>query len=133
MFSCVASSRFPYAIMHHACTLALAFALAGLPVKVAAQAVATSTPESFESLLRRGFTFHSKQQYPRSIPLLEQARALRPSDYQVNLLLGIDYLRTGNPAKSLTFLRSAHKANDRDAVVLGYLAEAYSFLEEYDQ
>src|SRR5262245_35616261 len=120
MLSCFASSRFPYPIMHHACTLALAFALAGLPVTVTAQAGTTSAPDSFESLLRRGFTFHSEQQYSHSIPLLEQARALRPSDYQVNLLLGIDYLRTGNPAKSVASLRSAHKVNARDAVALGY-------------
>jgi len=119
--------------MHNTCTLALVVTLASFStVKVVAQDNA-SKPEAFESLLRRGFTFHSEQQYSRSIPLLEQAHALRPSDYQVNLLLGIDYLRTGNTAKSVTFLRSAHKANDRDAVVLGYLAEAYSFLEEYDQ
>lgn len=113
--------------------LALGAALASFLLGSAAAQVNTPRAESFESLLQRGFALHSEQQYGRSIPLLEQARTLRPSDYRVNLILGIDYLRSGNPAKSLTFLRTARKANAQDTVVLGYLAEAYSFLEEFDQ
>jgi len=119
--------------MHTVCMLAFVVLLASLSTPIATAQGRAHKPESFESLLQRGFAFHREQQYEKSIPLLEQARIFRPGDYGVNLLLGIDYLRSGQPAKSLAFLRSARKANGQDTDVLGYLAEAYSFLEEFDQ
>ncbi len=119
--------------MHTILILALGTALASFSLGGASTQGSTPEAKSFESLLQQGFDLHREQQYGRSIPLLEQARTLRPSDYRVNLLLGIDYLRSGQPAKSLTFLRCARSANTQDTVVLGYLAEVYSFLEEFDQ
>jgi tetratricopeptide (TPR) repeat protein len=126
-------SRQVYRAMYALCTLTLMAALVSTRTPLLAAQDGTSKAESFESLLRRGFAFHRDQQYAHSIPLLEQARTLRPHDYQVNLLLGIDYLRSGQPAKSLIFLGSARQANTQDSIVLGYLAEAYSFLEQFDK
>ncbi len=87
----------------------------------------------FEALLQRGFELHRNQQYRRAIPLLEQARALRPRDYSVNLLLGIDYLRSGDTRKALSFLGTARDAQPGDSTALGYLAEAHASLQEFDK
>ncbi len=87
----------------------------------------------FESLLKEGFELHQQRQYHRAIRLLEQARAVRPADYFVNLLLGIDHLRLGDARRALQPLEAARKARNNDSTVLGYLAEAHSVLEEFDK
>jgi tetratricopeptide (TPR) repeat protein len=87
----------------------------------------------FESLLKEGFELHRQQQYHRAIPLLEQARIRRPADYFVNLLLGIDHLRTGESQKALPYLETARKTRRNDPMALGYLAEAHSALGQFDK
>jgi tetratricopeptide (TPR) repeat protein len=87
----------------------------------------------FDSLLKEGFNLHRQQEYARAVPKLEQARALQPADYFVNLLLGIDYLRLGDARRALTSLEAARKAQNNDPTVLGYLAEAYSAVEQFDK
>ena len=93
---------------------------------------AATAQESFESLLRQGFELHQRRQYAQAIPLLERAHRLRPKDYFANLLLGIDYLRSGNAAKALPFLDTASQAKPKDATPLGYSAEAHSALGRLD-
>lgn len=88
--------------------------------------------DKFESLLHQGFELHKRQQYHLSIPALERARALRGTDYRVNLLLGVDYLRTERPAKAIEFLNAARSAQANDPVPLGYLAESYAALQQFD-
>jgi len=87
----------------------------------------------FESLLKEGFELHQQQHYHRAIPRLQQARSLRPSDYFVNLLLGIDHLRTGEAHKALQYLETARKARRNDSMALGYLAEAHSSMGQFDK
>ncbi len=82
--------------------------------------------ESFESLLRQGFELHQRRQFAQAIPLLERAHRQQPKDYFANLLLGIEYLRSGNAAKALPFLDAASQAKPEDATPLGYSAEAHS-------
>lgn len=82
--------------------------------------------DSFESLLRQGFDLHQQRRFSEAIAPLERAHRLRPGDYFANLLLGIDYLRTGQAAKALSFLETAGQTRPMDATALGYLAEAHA-------
>jgi Flp pilus assembly protein TadD len=107
--------------------------LASLSLRPILGECSSSNSENFEALLRRGFELHRQQQYQRSIQLLKQARILRPTDYSVNLLLGIDTLRSGSPAGALRFLGTALEAKPGDFDALGYLAEAHSELQQFDQ
>ena len=73
--------------------------LLGVVVSVAffpllAQNITTSANE-FQSLLQQGFGLHEHADYQHSLPVLTNAWKLRPHDYFVNLLLGMDLLRTG--------------------------------------
>lgn len=95
--------------------------------------LAQNRDAQFESLLKQGFELHRQREYRRAIPLLEQARALRPADYFVNLLLGIDHLRLGDARRALPRLESARKVRNGDPAVMGYLAEAHSVLGEFDR
>ncbi|PYV42452.1 MAG: hypothetical protein DMG06_13945 [Acidobacteria bacterium] len=89
--------------------------------------------DNFDILLQRGFDLHREQQYRGSIPVLERAQALRPADYFVNLLLGMDYLRVEEAGRALTFLLRAREARPIEPTVLGYLAEAYANLRQFDR
>src|SRR5437879_11772559 len=51
--------------------------------------------EDLMSLVQRAFDLHQKGEFAQALPLLHRAYALQPDDYFVNLLLGIDTLRTG--------------------------------------
>jgi tetratricopeptide (TPR) repeat protein len=113
--------------------LVLVQAILGLCFGISSARSASHSAAKFESLLRGGFELHRQQQYNRSIPLLEQAHSLRPEDYQVNLLLGIDYLRSGDPRKALSFLAVARDTRPGDATALGYLAEGYATLNKFDR
>jgi len=117
-------------------TLCLCSALthAGIGVGVVHTVLfAEAATTRFDSLLKEGFNLHRQQKYARAVPKLEQARALQPADYFVNLLLGIDYLRLGDAHKALTNLEAARKTRSSDRTVLGYLAEAYSVVEQFDK
>jgi tetratricopeptide (TPR) repeat protein len=76
---------------------------------------------------------HRERQYSQSIPLLERARAVRPGDYTVNLLLGIDFLRTAQPQHALPFFERARKIDSTQPEPLGYEAEAYAALAQFDR
>ena len=88
----------------------IGFSLIPCPLLVHAQ------DRGFESLLKEGFDLHEPLQYHRAIPLPEQARILRPADYFVNLLLGIDHLRIGDAQKALPYLETARKARRNDSM-----------------
>ena len=66
-----------------------------------------SDGDRFSSLLQRGFELHKEARFAEAIPVLEDARRIQPEDYFVNLLLGIDLLRTGKGAESVSHLRLA--------------------------
>ena len=92
---------------------------------------ASDAPNRFDSLLHQGFELHQKQDYAHSLPLLERARKLQPQNYFVNLLLGMDLLRTGKPADALAPLRIASRARPKEDFPHGYLGEAYARMGRY--
>ena len=119
--------------MHNIRRLPLTVVLASLSVAAFPLQQIPNKSDNFETLLQRGFDLHRGQQYRSSIPILQRAHVLRPGDYFVNLLLGIDYLRLEETARALPFLVRAREARPADATVLGYLAEAYANLQQFDR
>ena len=91
------------------------------------------TDDAFTSLLKRGFALHQQANYRQSLPLLQQAWKLDPRDYFVNLLLGIDTLRTGDPEKAVQFLTVAARLRPREEFPYEYSGEAQTLLGRYDQ
>jgi tetratricopeptide (TPR) repeat protein len=76
-----------------------------------------------EALLKDGAALSQQADYAHAIPLLERAKKLAPLDYQANLLLGVDLLRSGHPANAMAPLRIAAQAHV-DETAQGYVAEA---------
>jgi Flp pilus assembly protein TadD len=95
----------------------LAMALAGL---------SASSEDESKPLVRRAFDLHQRGQFAAALPLLRRAYAMQPEDYFVNLLLGIDSLRTGDAKTSLPFLRKASRLRPKEEYPLAYLGEAYA-------
>jgi tetratricopeptide (TPR) repeat protein len=89
--------------------------------------------EDLKSLVQRAFDFHQKGEFAEALPLLHRAYALEPDDYFVNLLLGIDSLRTGQAKTAIPFLRKASRLRPREEYPLAYLGEAYARLDIYGE
>ncbi len=87
-----------------------------------------SGKDAFADLLHRGFDLHQRAEYAQALPLLQQAWKLDPHDYFVNLLLGIDLLRTGNAQKAIPFLSAASRARPNEDFPYEYLGEAQGHL-----
>lgn len=109
------------------CILLLVVIIFLLPA--AAQTRTTAT--DFDDLLHRGFDFHQRQEYAQALPLLQKARRLRPQEYFVNLLLGIDLLRTGRPAEAVGFLKEAARRRPGEEFPYEYLGEAQATQYNY--
>jgi tetratricopeptide (TPR) repeat protein len=88
--------------------------------------------DAFTILLHRGFALHQQADYNHALPLLQQAWKLDPRDYFVNLLLGIDLLRTGATEKSIRFLTTASHLRPTEDFPYEYLGEAQTQLGRYD-
>ena len=88
----------------------------------------TGSDGAFEALLHQGFDLHQHARFSEAIPVLERARKLEPSDYFVNLLLGIDLLRTGKPADAAPRLRLAARVKPAEEFPEDYLGEAEATL-----
>jgi tetratricopeptide (TPR) repeat protein len=106
-------------------------ALAVLSASVLAQTRPAPSNEEFESFLHRGFQFHEQSAYDKALPLLHSAYRLQPRDYFVNLLLGIEMLRTGQAANAIAFLKTAAKGRPTEEFPLEYLGEAEASLGHY--
>src|SRR5260370_31111100 len=65
--------------------------------------------QDLKSLIQRAFDFHQKGLFAEALPLLRRAYALDPNDYFVNLLLGIDSLRTGQTKTAVPYLKKASR------------------------
>jgi tetratricopeptide (TPR) repeat protein len=114
------------------CTIWHAVAVAILSASGIAQVHPSPSPTTdFQSLLHQGFELHEKSDYARAIPVLRRAYSMRPRDYFVNLLLGIDLLRTGQAADAIRFLRMAAKTHPREEFPDGYLGEAEASLGHF--
>jgi predicted Zn-dependent protease len=96
---------------------------------------ATNGPEqeTFQSLRKQGFELHERAQFAEAIPLLKKAYRLEPNDYFVNLLLGIDLLRTGKAADAIPRLHLAAQLRPSEDIPEGYLGEAEATLGHYPQ
>jgi tetratricopeptide (TPR) repeat protein len=79
-----------------------------------------------KTLVQQAFDFHQKGQFSEALPLLHRAHDLAPEDYFVNLLLGIDSLRTGQPKTAVPFLKKASRLRPKEEYPLAYLGEAYA-------
>ena len=88
-------------------------------------------PGGFDELLHRGFALHQQAEYAQALPLLEQAWKIDPHDYFVNLLLGIDFLRTGRAQKAVSYLTAASRARPTEDFPYEYLGEAQGQLGHY--
>jgi tetratricopeptide (TPR) repeat protein len=106
-------------------------ALAVLSARVLAQTGPAPSKEEFESFLHRGFQFHEQSAYDKALPLLQSAYRLQPRDYFVNLLLGIEMLRTGQATNAIAFLKTAAKVRPNEEFPLEYLGEAEASLGHY--
>lgn len=89
--------------------------------------------QDLKSLVQRAFDLHQKGKFSEALPLLHRAYALEPDDYFVNLLLGIDSLRTGQPRSAVPFLKKASRLRPREEFPLDYLGEAYARQDIYGE
>ena len=85
-----------------------------------------SDREDVKSLIQQAFELHQKGEFAKALPLLHRAYRIEPDDYFVNLLIGIDSLRTGQPKAALSFLRKASRVRPNEEYPLDYLGEAYA-------
>ena len=108
--------------------LALAIVATSLPAAFGQSAPAN---DSFDSLLHRGFELHQKNEYSAALPFFQTAWKLRPHDYFVNLLSGIDLLRTGKAQESIRYLREAARQKPKEEFAYEYLGEAYATLQKH--
>ena len=95
--------------------------IALLTVRLAAQ---QASPGSLDSLLKDGSSLSKQADYAHAIPVLLHAKKLAPENYSANLLLGLDFLRSGHPADALEPLRVAAQVRPNDEMADGYLGEA---------
>jgi tetratricopeptide (TPR) repeat protein len=82
--------------------------------------------DQFKTLVQKAFELHQQGQFAAALPLLHRAYGLRPENYFVNLLLGIDSLRTGDAEGSVSFLRKASRLRPKEEYPQAYLGEAYA-------
>jgi len=87
--------------------------------------------QGLKELVQTAFDLHQKGEFSAALPVLRRAYTLDPSDYFVNLLLGIDLLRTGQPADSIPHLKNASRARPKEEFPLDYLGEAYASQQKY--
>jgi tetratricopeptide (TPR) repeat protein len=85
----------------------------------------------FESLLHQGFALHQQQKYSEALPVLQRAWKIQPRNYFANLLIGIDLVRTGAPAKAVGFLKAARQQRSHEEFPHEYLGEAHVALKQY--
>jgi tetratricopeptide (TPR) repeat protein len=87
----------------------------------------------FKSLVQQAFDRHQKGEFAEALPLLRRAYALKPGDYFVNLLLGIDSLRTGQAKTAVPYLKKASRLRPLEEYPLDYLGEANARQEIYGE
>jgi Flp pilus assembly protein TadD len=82
--------------------------------------------EQFKMLMQRAFDLHQQGNFSAALPLLHRAYTIEPDDYFVNLLLGIDSLRTGQVTGAVPYLKKASHLRPKEEYPLSYLGEAYA-------
>jgi tetratricopeptide (TPR) repeat protein len=94
---------------------------------------AEAQQESFEEFWKRGSALSQKGDYASAIPELRQAKVLAPQNYSVNLLLGLDLLRSGRPEEALEPLQVAAEANLYDGTANAYLGKALAIMNQFSR
>jgi tetratricopeptide (TPR) repeat protein len=102
--------------------------VASLSLCVAAGA---SAQESVEELLKKSANLGQRADYADAIATLKKARQLAPRNYQVNLLLGVDLLRSGRAKDAVEPLRLAAEINSQDGAPAAYLGEAFAVMGDF--
>lgn len=92
-----------------------------------------SAQEDFKPLVQQAFDLHQHGQFSAALPLWHRAYAMQPDDYFVNLLLGIDSLRTGQARASVRYLKKAAQLRPHEEFPLSYLGEAYARQEIFEE
>lgn len=87
--------------------------------------------KNLQNLVQQAFAFHQRGQFSEALPLLHRAYEVAPQDYFVNLLLGIDSLRTGQAKTAIPFLKKASRLRPKEEYPLAYLGEAYARQDFY--
>ena len=82
--------------------------------------------EQFKTLMQNAFDLHQQGEFSAALPLLRRAYEKHPDDYFVNLLLGIDSLRTGQMEAAVPYLKKASRLRPKEEFPLSYLGEAYA-------
>lgn len=85
-----------------------------------------SDEDQLKTLVQNAFDLHQKGKFVEALPLLKRAYAIRPDEYIVCLLLGIDSLRTGQVQSSILYLKKASRIRPQEEYPLAYLGEAYA-------
>lgn len=100
---------------------------------LASAAAAQNGGTDSQTLLQRGFEYHQREDYAHSIPILRRAYQIDRQNYFVNLLLGIDLLRTGRPAEATGYLKHASRIRPKEDFPHEYLGEAQADLRHFDE
>jgi Flp pilus assembly protein TadD len=108
----------------------IAFCFMALMIKSlpAAQQDGPGKTNDSAALLKTASALHERSDYAHSIPILQRIVRLSARNYEANLLLGEDLLRSGKPREALGPLRTASELKNDDLVALDYMmmaAEAY--------
>jgi tetratricopeptide (TPR) repeat protein len=82
--------------------------------------------EQFKTLVQNAFDLHREGNFSAALPLLHRAYTMQPDNYFVNLLLGIDSLRTGEVKAAVPYLKRASLVRPKEDYPLSYLGEAYA-------
>ena len=82
--------------------------------------------DQFKTLFQQAFELHQKGEFQAALPLWHRAYALQPNDYFVNLLIGIDLLRTGEMKASVSYLKRASRLRPKEEYPQSYLGEAFA-------
>lgn len=94
-------------------------------------AVHGAAQESYSELLSQAAALASQGDFQASIAKLQAARAINPSDYKVNLLLGTELLRIGRTAAALPALRIAADAPSDDGTAAARLGAANFLIGDF--
>jgi tetratricopeptide (TPR) repeat protein len=85
-----------------------------------------ASEDQFQSLVKKAFDLHQQGNFSAALPLLHRAYTIQPGDYFVNLLLGIDSLRTGDAKSAVPYLKKASRLRPKEEYPFSYLGEAYA-------
>lgn len=94
-------------------------------------AAGAAAQESVEELLKESASLGQRADYAEAIATLKKARQLAPRNYRVNLLLGVDLLRSGRAKDAVEPLRLAAEINSRDGAPAAYLGEAFAVMRDF--